>query len=201
MNSNILYDKIVSKIENSIYSNNLFYLIINNKFNEIINDINIFKNKLNDYKIDNLSLDKIYNKCCDINFIQTFKNYDDFINNQIDNFYLLLANSFIKNNNNYLYYFLIFKIYKDLEKINNDLLLYNNKFIVFKDNLQDNFNYYFVDLIKEKYDKKIKDLFNENEMFKKTIIIFQNKIDKFNFYLNFLIFLFIFLTIILFIKF
>lgn len=195
MNSNILYDKIVSKIENSISSNNLFNLIIDNKFQEILNDINNIHNNLDkNFKIDVITYDIIYNNCLNENIIIKFQNYDDFINNQIKNFYISLANSYIKNNNNYLYYFLIYKIYKDLETFNKKIDGYisniadDNRFKIIDErllnityNLKDSFT-----SICEKYDKKIKILNDDINNLKKNLVISNLKQDEFQYKFNIL---------------
>jgi hypothetical protein len=188
MNSNILYNTIISKIENSISSNNLFNLIIDNKFQEILNDINKIHNNLGkNFKIDVISHDIIYNNSINENIIIKFENYDDFINNQINNFYISLANSYIKNNNNYLYYFLIYKIHKDLEsfqeKINGSLLdiTDNNRFEIIDErflNITHNFRDSF-DNIREKYDKKIKVLSDDVNNLKKALVISNLKQEEF----------------------
>jgi hypothetical protein len=195
MNSNILYDRIISKIENSISSNNLFNLIIDNKFQEILKDINKIRNNLNEnFKIDVISHDIIYNNCINENIIIKFQNYEDFINNQIDNFYISLANSYIKNNNNYLYYFLIYKIHKDLEsfreKFNGSLLDIsdNNKFDIIDErllNITHNFRDIF-DSIREKYDKKIKVLNEDVNNLKKALVISNLKLEEFQYKFNIL---------------
>jgi len=187
MNSNLLYDRIISKLENSISSNNLFNLIIDNKFQEILNDINKISNILdNNFKIDVITYDNIHNNCMNINLIRNFQNYDEFINNQIKIFYISLANSYIKNNNNYLYYFLIYKIYKDLERFNQKVENIDGRLLNITSNFQDSFNYYFIDTIREKYDKKIRGLNDEIDGIKNAIIVANMKLQEFEFRFNIL---------------
>jgi len=184
MNSNILYDRIISKIENSITSNNLFNLIVDKKFQEILNDINKIHNNLDkNFKIDILTHDIIYNNCINENLIIKFENYDDFINNQINNFYISLANSYIKNNNNYLYYFLIYKIHKDLERFkdNYEKCVDNNRFERIDErllNITNNLKDGFIN-IRENYDKKIKILRDDVNNLQNALVISNMKQEEF----------------------